>query len=61
VEGGESAIEFEKGGDFVGTSSMTPGCGFPQGVAGDCGEVVIGPPSLCLGNGLLQGFDGILA
>ena len=39
--GGKSAIEFQEGGDFVGTASMSPGCGFPQSVAGDGGEVVI--------------------
>jgi len=58
---GKGAIEFQEGRDLVGTSTMTPCRGFPQGVAGDGGEVIIGPTTLGLGDGLSEGLDGIFA
>ena len=61
VGGGKSAIEFEEGGNLVGTSPMTPGRGLPQGVAGDSGEVIVGPSAFHFGDGLPQGLDGISA
>ena len=58
---GEGAVEFQEGRDLVGMLTMMPCCGFPQGVAGDGGEVIIGPTALGLGDGLSEGLDGIFA
>jgi len=58
VGGGKSTIKFQEGGDFVGASTVAPSCGFPQGIAGDCGEVIVRPPAFCLRDGLSECFNG---
>jgi len=41
--------------------TMMPGRSLPQGVASNCGEVVIGPALFCLRDGALKHLDGIFA
>ena len=60
MRGRQGAIQFEKGRDAVGPSSMAPCSGLPEVIRGGVGEVVVRPAPLGLGDGAPERFENVV-